>query len=406
MDFFRSHQFSKLNQSERRNKMKKPGNGLFLLLGVFLLILPAFLASPVFAQKTQEVAMTTWPLGTGFHAVSTAITESARKVSGIRTSVIPTGDDTGRLLPIKRKEALFTIGAASTGWLATNGMDIFANPQWGPQPLRVFWRGGDYFTSFFTRADAGIQSFKDLKGKRIPQVPGSPTLSWLLEGAVAFGGHTLKDVQVVNVPGYAQGIKGLSQGTVDLWVGTPTTALVQEVAASRRGIRFLDLNPNDQEAWKRLWKFAPWAGYGTPTEYPTKEAGHPPFTAMKYANFFWTYDFTNDQIVYEYARGIWEGYAEFKDKHPTAKDWDHKAAADISGCFWPFHPGLIKFLKEKGVWTGEHEKFQERELNREAARMNLWKEATDKAKDKGTEIGGKDFNQMWLQLLIEKGLWR
>ena len=386
--------------------MKKFHSAIFLLFLICLVVMPFFVCQPASAQKTQEVAMTTWPLGTGFHAVSTAITESARKVTGIRTSVIPTGDDTGRLLPIKRKEALFTIGAASTGWLATNGMDIFANPQWGPQPLRVFWRGGDYFTSFFTRADSGIESFKDLKGKRVGQVPGSPTLSWLLEGAVAFGGHTLDDVQVVNVPGYGQGIKGLSQGAVDLWVGTPTVALVQEVAASRRGIRFLDLDPNDKEAWQRLWRFAPWAGHGIPDEYPTKEAGHPPFTAMRYANFFWTYDFVDEQSVYEYARGIWDGYEEYKDKHPTARDWNHEAAADISGCFWPFHPGLIRFLKEKGVWTAAHDEFQERELKREADRMALWKETMAKAKEKGMEIGGSEYQNFWLSQLIEKGLWR
>lgn len=379
----------------------------FKLLSVsVLLVTIAFFSQNALAAKAKEVTLVAWGVGSMFHAMSTAVAEGAKKVSGIKTNIVPSSNDTGRLLPVKTGEADFFVAASSTGWLGTRGVGMFSNPQWGPQPLRMAWRGGAYFTDFFSRGDSGVKSPKDLKGMRVGQVPGSPTLNWLLQGIVAFGGYTMDDVQTVNMTGYGAGCKAVIQGSLDLFVSSTTSGYARECAAKPSGIQWMNMDPDDKEAWKRFWEYAPWAGYGIPAVYAGQDKGIKPFTSLKYAAFFWSYDTVEDDTVYQYAKGIWDAYDYYKDKHPRLKAWNHEAAADFTTCLFPFHPGLIKLLKEKGVWTADHDKFQATQLENEAKRMALWKQATAEADGKDVKIGGEKFQAMWKEMLLAKGLYR
>lgn len=379
----------------------------FKFLTIFLVLFTCGLSGQyASAEKPKDVSLVSWGVGGMFYTMSASVAEGVKQVTGIKTNIVPSSNDIGRLLPVKTGEAQFFIAAGSTGWLGTRGAGAFSNPQWGPQPLRIAWRGGAYYTNFFTRGDSGIKTLKDVKGKRVGQVPGSPTLNWLLQGAVAFGGYTMKDVQVVTMTGYGASCKAVIQGSLDLFVSSTTSGYVRECAAKPSGIQWMDLNPDDRGGWKRLWGYIPWAGYGSPKIYAGSEKGIKPFTCLKYAAFFWSYDSVDDDTVYEYAKGIWDSYDLFKDKHPRLQGWNHKAAADLSTCLFPFHPGLIRLLKEKGVWTEKHEKFQKVQLANEAKRMALWKEAIDKAKKEGIKVGGDEFKKMWKEMMIAEDLYR
>ncbi|MBU1276812.1 MAG: TAXI family TRAP transporter solute-binding subunit [Proteobacteria bacterium] len=366
----------------------------------------AISAQGALAEKPKSVALVSWGVGGMFYSMSSAVADGVKKVSGIKTNIIPSSNDTGRLLPVKTGEAQMFIAAGSTGWLGTRGAGIFSQPQWGPQRLRIAWRGGAYYTAFWTRGDSGINSLKDVKGKRVGQVPGSPTLNWLLQGAVAFGGYNLDQVQVVNLSGYGPACKAVIQGALDLFVSSTTSGYVRECAAKPAGIRWMDLDPADKDGWQRLWSFVPWAGYGSPEIYAGKDKGVKPFTALKYAAFFWSYDNIDADTIYYYAKGIWDSYDIYKDKHPRLAGWDHRAAADLSTCMFPFHPGLIRLLKEKGVWTDKHEAFQKAQLKKEEERFALWDQAKADAGKKGMKVGDDAFQKMWKEMLIAKGVYR
>jgi TRAP transporter TAXI family solute receptor len=365
-----------------------------------------FFTQGALAKTPKNVSLVSWGVGSMFHSMSSAVADGVKKNSNIKTSIIPSSNDIGRLLPVKTGEAEMFIAAGSTGWLSTRGAGIFSQPQWGPQRLRIAWRGGAYYTAFFTRGDSGIKTLKDVKGKRVGQVPGSPTLNWLMQGAVSFGGYNLDQVKMVNMSGYGPSAKAVIQGSLDLFVGSTTSGYVRECAAKPAGIQWMDLDSSDKAAWERLWEYAPWAGYGVPKIYAGKEKGLKPFTTLKYAAFFWSYDNIDVDTIYAYSKGIWDSYDLYKDKHPRLKGWSHEAAADLSTCLVPFHPGLIRLLKEKGVWTAAHDKFQETQLKSEAGRLSLWTQAKAKAKEKNIKVGEKEFNKMWKKMLLAKGVYK
>ena len=366
----------------------------------------ALSASAAMAAKPKEVSLVSWGVGSMFYSMSSAVANAVKQKSGIKTNIIPSSNDTGRMLPVKTGEAQMFIAAASTGWLGTRGAGMFSNPQWGPQKLRIAWRGGAYYTAFWSRGDSGVANLTQVKGKRVAQVPGSPTLNWLLQGAVAFGGYDMEQVKTVNMSGYGPACKAVIQGSLDLFVSSTTSGYVRECAAKPGGIAWMDLDPNNKEAWKRLWSFVPWTGYGTPKVYAGMDKGVKPFTALKYAAFFWSYDNIDADTVYEYAKGIWESYDLYQDKHPRLVDWSHKSAADLNTLMFPFHPGLVRLLKEKGVWTPAHEQFQQTQLNNEAARLALWKDAVAQAGKKDIKVGSPAFGKMWKEMLLSNNLYR
>jgi TRAP-type uncharacterized transport system substrate-binding protein len=227
-----------------------------------------------------------------------------------------------------------------------------------------------------------------------------------MKGALAYADLTPEDVQVVHVASYSSACKGVIQGSVDLAVSGTMTNFTTEAAASMAGIQWLDMPANDKAAWERFWKACPWPAPAKAESYGGKDQGIPPFTTLSYACFLWAWENTDEDLVYDYSKGIWDSYDIYKDKHPWLPGWNHETAANFDTCYWPFHPGYIKLLKEKGVWTDKHEEFQRRQLDREAQRLAMWDRAKAEANAKKMKIGSEEYQKMWEKMLLDADLFQ
>jgi len=374
-----------------------------ILLGV--VVCAVSLASfPAAAQAPKVVSMTSYGVGTQAFVFSAGIAEGVQKVSGIKTKVIPSGNDVGRIMPLRGGEVEFTIMTGATGWFVSHGTGDFAGASWGPQPLRIAWRGGNLFVGFYTRGDAGIKNLSDLKGKRVAQVPGSDTLNFGNQGALAFGGLTLKDCVAVNLPSHGAAGKAVTEGAVDMHNFGTTGASPIETAASPHGIHWFNMDPNDKKAWERYSQWCPWGEPALVTRYAGQDKGIKPFNATTYPYNLWTWSKTPVATVYTYAKAMWDSYDVYKTRHAELPEWNHENLADFKGCFYPYHEGVVKLLKEKGKWTEAHEKFQKAQLENEEKRMALWKEAEKEAATKKIKVGSPEWKKFWWDKLIEKGL--
>ena len=377
-----------------------------VIIVLCVLSLLVFGSKPSMAKPKviKEVSITTYGVGSQVFVFSAGISEGVQKVSGIQTRIIPSGTDVGRVLPLRAQEVEFSILAGSTVWFASHGTGDFAAPEWGPQPVRMGWRGQDLLIGYYTRGDSGVKKLSELKGKRVPQVPGSVTLSNLVKGALAFGGLTLDDCIVVNVSGLGAEGKSVNEGVTAVTnFGTTGTRPI-ECAAGPHGIHWFDLDPNDNEAWERLWKFCPWTDKALATRYAGKEKGIKPFHVLLYPYILVAYEKSPEDLVYTYAKAMWDSYDIYKSRHVELPYWSHENLANTKGCYYPYHNGVIKLMKEKGIWTAEHDKFQQRQLENEAKRMSLWKEAMKEAKAKKIKVGKDKWREFWWNKLIEAGL--
>ncbi len=359
--------------------------------------------APPAPAPVKEVVLTSYGIGTQAYSFSVGIAEAVKKVSGITSRVIPAGGDMGRMMLLRAGEVDLAIATGGTGWFVTHGAADFAALEWGPQPLRMAWRGGNLYHGFYTRGDSGIKELSDLKGKRVAQIAGSPTINNLIKAGLAFGGLSLDDCKVIVFPSHGEGGKALSEGAIDFYQFGTTGGRPIETAASPHGIHWFELDPNDDEAWERFWAYAPW----TAKALIMRAAGypeHPKFNSEAYPYNIWAWDKTPVNVVYSYASAMWDGYDLYKDMHAELPHWNHEILVDSTGCYYPYHEGLIKLLKEKGVWTPELEKFQQEQISNEAKRMKLWEEALGEAEAKKIKIGSDEWKDFWWNKLLEAGL--
>ena len=68
-----------------------------------------------------------------------------------------------------------------------------------------------------------------------------------------------------------------------------------------------------------------------------------------------------------------EGKPIYEPVHVDLKDWTLENTLDMSRL--PpiaYHDGCVKYFKEIGVWTPEHEAWQEKQLADQQARVDAW----------------------------------
>lgn len=382
-----------------------------LKLGLVMVFSVSFLLTPyktVLARQgtIKDIAIISHDVGSQAFRFTVGIGEAVQKVSGIQTRVIPSGTDVGKMLALRGGEVDFALLPGSAAWFASHGTGDFSAPDWGPEPVRIAWRGQDLLIGFFTRGDSGIKKLSDLKGRRVPQVPGSVSLSNLIKGALAFDGLSLSDCTVVNVSGLGAMGEAVVEGAVDFSNFGTTGTPPMECDASPHGIYWFDLDPNDKASWERLWEFCPYTDVGLADRYAGKEKGIKPFHVMVYPYVLTALESTSDDVVYAYAKAMWDSYDIYKAKDVELPYWSHEILTKTEGCFYPYHKGLIKFMKEKGIWTSDLDKFQQRQLDNQAKRIGLWKEALKEASTEKIKPGSAKFQTLWWNKLSKSRLLR
>jgi TRAP-type uncharacterized transport system substrate-binding protein len=80
-----------------------------------------------------------------------------------------------------------------------------------------------------------------------------------------------------------------------------------------------------------------------------------------YDIYFSTHKAAPDHVVMAVLKAVWDNTEKLGPLHPTFKEWtrDRAASADVT---IPYHPGAIKFYKEKGVWKSTMDQAQQRLL--------------------------------------------
>jgi TRAP transporter TAXI family solute receptor len=185
-----------------------------------------------------------------------------------------------------------------------------------------------------------------------------PTIGFQLqtEGFLANGGLKWSDVIPVPVSSIAEGVRAVIEGRSDTSTCGLGIPIVQELHA-RKGARFLPFDPSP-EAVKRM--------YEKYSGYPFKVTPAPEYIGLEKEQYFWAFDIyfighkdLPDEAVYQIVKALWENYKEVGSFDPDLKKEFTPERFVSKEALIPYHPGAIKFYKEKGVWTGEMGKLQE-----------------------------------------------
>jgi TRAP transporter TAXI family solute receptor len=318
----------------------------------------------------ETLTFTAYDTGSSGFNIAVAVGKALKDKHGSDVRVLPAGNDVARLAPLKANRA--HVSAMGIGiYFAQESVFEFAVKEWGPQPLRLVLSVTDCNAiSLGVAKDTGVKDVKDLKGKRIGIVVGSPALNQNAYAVLAFGNLAKSDVKLVEFAGYGAMWKGMVNNEVDAAIASTISGQVKEVETSPRGIVYPATPAADKEGWARLNKIGPYyyphkttCGAGIP------QGGSVELPAYPYP-IFMVYATQPADLVYGLAKAMIVSYDAYKDSAPGAAG----LAVDRQNLTWviPYHEGSVKALKEAGVWKADHETHNQSLLKRQDTLAAAW----------------------------------
>lgn len=342
------------------------------------------------AELPPSMIWTSYDVGSAGYAEASAIADAFGREYDTRVRIQPSGSAIGRLQPVLQGRADFGYLATET-YFATEGTHDFASRRWGPQDLRVV-AGRPSSFAMPTAADAGIREIADAAGKRIAYVAGNPSTSVKCDALLAAGGLSRDDVEVVMFPTYGAAMSSMAQNEADATCALTTTSQLYELEQSPRGIHWVGIPPEDEEAWGRIRDVAPFfqpfeetVGAGISEENPVNTM------AYKYPLIVTTANKEADD-VYAFTKALDETYDLYKDATAIMPRWEIDRAGQPPADA-PFHEGAIRYFEEKGLWTEEHQAWNEARQARLEAVIGAWDNALAEAEGKSDEA----FSTLWAQ---------
>lgn len=366
-----------------------------VLAALPLSLLSAAVAQAGEVELPRTMAWTAYGTNSSGYAQAVAIGNMLQNHYGTSVRILPGDNDVSRMTPLKQGRVdLCACGIAS--YYGAEGVMMFANRDWGPQPIRVITTSTASFgLSLAVAGDLGVETPADLAGKRIAYIRGDDALNKGTEAYLAFGGLTWDDVERIDFPGYARSFDGIIAGNVDASFTTTVTPPAQQLASSPRGISWPVLDPDDAEGWERMMAVAPYfrphevtAGAGNVSaDNPVPSASYPYPIVVANQDL-------DDNVAYGLIKALQDNYDDYKDAAPGAVGY----AFEYQDLQWvvPFHDAVVAYYEEIGVWTDEMQAHQEALVERQELLLATWNDFLGDAPDDEEE-----FEAAWMQARAE-----
>jgi len=385
----------------KKKEIKKMKKKLLYLLIVLVLFI-AFSLTVSATQLPTMIRIATSSLGSGTYAKAAIFSDIIKEATKIDVRIMPNDSQVGVALVMRSKEMDCAFYTGTGMFYLAHGLNVFGSADWGPQSIRSTLMG-IAGCAFAVPASSDIKEWEDMKGKRVAVSPGTPIVADATFAFLAYGGITPDDVVQTVVSGMGGAYNALIDGITDGAFLPFGGSAAYKMEGSPRGLRWLSMDPNNEEGWKRLQKYLPMygpfisrIGAGCSEENPIVGGG--------YILGIFAYNDASSDIIYAASKAIYEGYDAYKDVSKDLKYWDQKMLLDYEKQILPMHDGTVRFLKDIGKWTPGMEKWQAWKVKQENGRLEAWLKIVEMAKDKEIEVGSKEFLTMWGEYLWQNGL--
>jgi TRAP transporter TAXI family solute receptor len=328
----------------------------FTLMFSFIVLAPAY---TVFAAPTLNLA--THPVGNMTNIAGTAVAAVVNKNSPIQLKVKAVAGPTTWLPMMVSKEIELGIFVSADASFAYHGQKAYIKLSKGKGfDIRLAATGMVLSLGTAVSGKSSAKTIADLKGLRVcGKYANVPSAHVAQTAALANGGLTWDDVKLVPVPHPGAGVKALMEGRTDAAWASLGMPAIRELDA-KRGARFLSLDTSP-EAIARKDKYHPFS-------FPIlHKAGKAPGLItdtwmMGIENYVVSRTDVPDDVIYAINKALWENIQELGSYHRLLKSWNQQNFVS-NKLFAPYHPGAIKFLKEKGLWSDKLEARQKELLN-------------------------------------------
>ncbi len=273
-----------------------------------------------------------------------SLVNRGRAEHGIRCGVESTGGSVFNVNAIRSGELEFGVAQSDIQYNSFNGVNQFADAGAFEDLRAVFSLHPEPFT-VVARADAGISSFEDLRGKRVNiGNPGSgqrATMDVVLEAM----GWTTSDFAVASELPPAEQALALCDNNIDAMVytvGHPSGA-IQEATTACDSVLVNVTGPEieglvEANPYYRVAVIPGGMYRGTDEDVTTFGVGATFVTSAA----------VPDDVVYAVTKAIFEGLDQFKALHPALGNLDPEQMV-AEGNSAPLHDGAERYFREAGL---------------------------------------------------------
>jgi hypothetical protein len=241
---------------------------------------------------------------------------------------------------INKKEVELALVQSDTLDFAFNAKEAFKEPLTAMSAVAVLY---PEIVQVVVRADSPMKTFADLKGKKVGVgAPGSGTEANFRQLLDAYG-MKKEDVngQFLSFSESAEAFKDKHIDAFIVTAGIPNAAIMD--ISTQNEVRILDV-PADVAA-KLTAKYPFLAAVKIPANTykgQTQEVSTVAVNAVLIAG-----KDLKEEMVYNLTKALFENQAELAAAHAKGKELNPQYA--VKGVSIPFHPGAVKYYKEKGL---------------------------------------------------------
>ncbi|GHJ52193.1 C4-dicarboxylate ABC transporter substrate-binding protein [Nonomuraea sp. TT08I-71] len=262
----------------------------------------------------------------------------SRHLPGYEARAEPTGASVENITRLAGGDMEIAFSLADTAADAVSGRGAFDGQ---PQPVRALARVYSNYTHVIVRAGRKIDTFADLRGKRIST--GSPRSGTdIIAGRLlaAAGIDPDQDIQRLNLS-LPETVQRMRAGTLDGMFfsgGLPTPGIKDLLSSAPGAFRLLPLTDLAEPLAARYGPVyttavLPKEVYGTPAPTPT----------ITVANVILVAADMPDQLAYDLTRVLFTWQGELIKVHPEAANFTRESAAASQPI--PLHPGAVRYYR-------------------------------------------------------------
>ncbi len=308
---------------------------LAIAAGATLAALPALAADQFINVLTGGTSGVYYPLGVALgNAIGKAIPDVKTSTQATKASV-----ENLNLLQAGRGEIAFTLGDSLSDAWQGNEEAGFKTPQ---KKLRGIAAIYPNYVQIVARADAGIKTLADLKGKKISV--GAPKSGTELNARAILNaaGISYKDFSKVEYLPFGESVELMKNRQLDATLQSAGlgVASLRDLATSV-DIVVVAIPP---EVVRKTNDPAYLPATIPANTYKGQPADVP---AAAIQNFLVTHDGVSNDTVYGMTKTLWTNLDQLVAAHSAAKAIDLKKA--LEGMPVPLHPGAEKYYKEIGL---------------------------------------------------------
>jgi TRAP transporter TAXI family solute receptor len=310
-----------------------------------LLVLAAVIAlvpTLSFAQAGGNLILATGGTSGTYYPFGGAMAQIWNKsIEKMNVTAQATGASKENLRLVGRGEADLAIVQNDVMDYASKGIELFKDEK--IENFRTIATLYPEFIQIVADPASGINSIADLRGKRVSLGDAGSGTALNAQQILEAYGITLKDIKVANLS-FKESGSALKDKQLDAFfvtAGVPNAA-IQEVS-TLGAVKILSVD--DAVAAKLIDKYKFYAKVTIPAGSYNGMTAAAPTVAVK-ATLVTRADLP-DAMVYAITKTLFEKQADLASAHAKGKELSLKGA--IEGVSVDFHPGALKYYKEKGV---------------------------------------------------------